>query len=93
MLSCLGPLVAAVLRRVLPAAGIAEGEEGDDDWTGEEEEDQDYLTEDSIDPDDMTYEVSTLALGLCAGCCQVAAFPQIPCYSSVPMSCWCAHAG
>ena len=31
-------------------AGIAEGEEGDDDWTGEEE-DQDYLTEDSIDPD------------------------------------------
>ena len=58
--------------RVLPAAGIAEGEEGDGDWTGDEE-DQDYLTEDSIDPDDMTYEVSTsaapcrLALGLCAG--------------------------
>ena len=93
-------------RRVLPAAGIAEGEEGDDDWTGEEE-DQDYLTEDSIDPDDMTYEVTTpaapclLALGGCAGCDQMAALQKFPCLIHMPdellvCSCWrgthrCAH--
>ncbi|CAK0779108.1 hypothetical protein CVIRNUC_004697 [Coccomyxa viridis] len=53
------------LEAAFRGAGIAEGEEGDDDWTGEEE-DQDYLTEDSIDPDDMTYE-ELQALGEAVG--------------------------
>ena len=45
----------------MAAAGIAEEPGSDEDYDANEsyEEDGDYLTDDSIDPDEMTYEVGS----------------------------------
>lgn len=46
----------------LHAAGIAEEEGSDEDYDANDPyEEGDYLTDDSIDPDDMTYEASALS--------------------------------